>query len=110
MPFIYTHLVSLACFAYLITEAFLTGVRFTPSASLGFSLVLPFTSLIAKIISTFGTRAHTRRVCPPAAALESDTAASLAGAHGTPSRHPTRHDPAPSSHPTRHAPHPSSQG
>ena len=54
MPFIYTHLVSLACFIYLITEAFLSGITWVPGSSVTFGLVVPLILVLAKIISTFG--------------------------------------------------------
>ena len=54
MPFIYTHLVSLSCFVYLFAEAFISGVRFKPTASVSFGLLFPLIFVLAKIISTFG--------------------------------------------------------
>ena len=54
MPFIYTHLVSLTCFVYLVAESFLSGVRFSPNASVSFGLTFPFVFILAKIIATFG--------------------------------------------------------
>ena len=81
MPFIYTHLVSLSCFVYrtlvhsnsahhaphpsvdprvcvpraaVFAEAFISGVRFKPSASVSFGLIFPLIFVLAKIISTFG--------------------------------------------------------
>jgi len=54
MPFIYTHLVSLCCFLYLITSAFLLGSRFDPGASTLFGFTFPLLILLAQVISTFG--------------------------------------------------------
>ena len=54
MPFIYTHLVSLACFIYLLASAFLSGVTFTPAASTTFGLAFPLIFVLSKIIATFG--------------------------------------------------------
>ena len=54
MPFIYTHLVSLSCFVYLMASAFLAGVSFTPGTSTLFGLVFPLIFVVAKIIATFG--------------------------------------------------------
>jgi len=54
MPFIYTHLVSLACFIYLAVTAFLAGIKWKPESSVTFGLTVPMILLITKIFSTFG--------------------------------------------------------
>ena len=54
MPFIYTHLVSLACFIYLAVTAFLAGIKWKPDSSVTFGLTVPMILLITKIFSTFG--------------------------------------------------------
>ena len=54
MPFIYTHLVSLSCFVYLMASAFLAGVSFTPGTSLLFGFAFPLVFVLTKIIATFG--------------------------------------------------------
>ena len=54
LPFIYTHLVSLCCTAYLFFFAFLKGLYFHPDAGLCFGFMLPLCSVIITTLAIFG--------------------------------------------------------
>ena len=54
MPFVYTHLVSFACFIYLGCSGFLSGFQFGPESSWTFGLGVPAAFYAIKIFTTFG--------------------------------------------------------
>lgn len=54
LPYIYTHLVSLACAVYLVTVAFLKGLFFEPSSTFVFGLLLPLTSITLTAMTVLG--------------------------------------------------------
>lgn len=54
LPYIYTHLVSLSCFTYLIAGAFLKGLYFEPAATWVFGFTMPMVSLILQVLTIFG--------------------------------------------------------
>merc|ERR1719424_1869235 len=54
LPYVYTHLVSLACTIFLLAHAFLKGLYFEPSASLTFGLLMPLTSFVLLTLTVLG--------------------------------------------------------
>jgi len=54
LPFIYTHLVSTACTFFLVINAFLKGLDFTPDSSLTFGFVMPMMNVLLITLSIFG--------------------------------------------------------
>ena len=54
LPFIYTHLVSLSSSLFLMFNAFVKGLYFTPEASYTFGLILPACSVITTTLVVFG--------------------------------------------------------
>ena len=54
IPFSYSHLVSAACFFYLLGVSFLKAARFRPDASLFGGLILPALSFWIALITTIG--------------------------------------------------------
>ena len=54
LPFIYTHLVSLAASTFLLANAFIKGMYYTPDASYAFGVVLPATNIMLMAVTIFG--------------------------------------------------------
>lgn len=54
IPFVYSHLVSLACFLYLAFFAVEKGSRFAPEATYLFGLLIPAASFLITLITTLG--------------------------------------------------------
>lgn len=54
IPFVYSHLVSLACFLYLAFFAVEKGCRFAPEATYVFGLLVPLASFLITLVTTLG--------------------------------------------------------
>ena len=54
LPFVYSHMVSMCCTAYLLSSSFVKGLYFSPDATLTFGLFLPLSAVCLSTVSVLG--------------------------------------------------------